>query len=60
MSTSADGTLQPGSGCKSMAFGLRNKKKAVVNRLSQSQVTAALELLISTVSPGKLSLPEWP
>lgn len=26
MSTSADGTLQPGSGCRSMAFGLRKKK----------------------------------
>lgn len=48
MSTSADGTLQPGSDCRSMALGLREKKKALVNRLSQSQVTAALELLIST------------
>jgi len=27
MSTSADGTLQRGSGCKSMAFGLSKKKK---------------------------------
>lgn len=34
MSTSADGTLQRGSGCKSMAFGLR-EKKAIVNRLTE-------------------------
>lgn len=27
MSTSADETSQPGSGCKSVAFGLRKKKK---------------------------------
>lgn len=35
------------------------EKKALVNGLSQSQVTAALELLISMSSPGKLALPEW-
>lgn len=38
---------------------IKEKKKALVNRLTQSQVTSALELLISTISLGKLSLPEW-
>jgi len=59
MSTSADETSQPGSGCKWVAFGLTKKKKALVSVLPQSQVTAALKLLITVTSPGKLALPEW-
>lgn len=58
MSTSADGTLQPGSGCRSIAFEL-TKEKMLYSIDSQSQLTAALELLIRMISPGKLSLPEW-
>lgn len=37
----------------------KKKKKALVSVLPQSQVTAALKLLITVTSPGKLALPEW-
>lgn len=59
MSTSADETLQPGSGCKNVAFGLRKKKRLQLEWAAQSQVTAALKLLMTVMSPGKLALPEW-
>lgn len=40
------------------AIWIKKGENALVNRLSQSQLTAALELLIRMISPGKLSSPE--
>lgn len=47
----------PAAGVRLQKYGIWIKNEALVRRLSQRQVTAAFELLISVISPGKLFLP---